>query len=90
MTPTHPVAGGDAPRTAIPLEHEQTPLWEELSQHLDEHSAADLAALGEELERTPWRGAPAGEAIHRAVACSDSAPLVTLAHRLGREWLAGG
>jgi hypothetical protein len=91
-TSPHPsgAEGDDALRSAIPLEHEQTPLWEELSQHLDTHGKLDLVGLREELERSPWRTTPAGEAVHRCLERDDATELLTLAHRLGREWLAAG
>ena len=81
---------GQAQPSAIPLEHEQSPLWEELSQHLEEHGQADLHRLRDELDRSPWRTTPAGEALERCVDRTDSDELLTLAHRLGREWLAAG
>ncbi|MCA9055696.1 MAG: hypothetical protein KDA75_17775, partial [Planctomycetaceae bacterium] len=75
---------------AIPLDHEQAPLWDELNQHLDQHGQADLHLLKDELDRAPWRTSPAGEALQLCLDRTDSAELLTLAHRLGREWLATG
>jgi glycine/D-amino acid oxidase-like deaminating enzyme len=90
MTASPHSADDDAPLTAIPLEHEHTPLWDELSQHLEQQGTLDLQALREELHRSPWRTSPAGEAIQRCLERNDPAELLTLAHRLGREWLAAG
>lgn len=91
-TTAHPSgpAGDDGLRNAIPLEHEQTPLWDELGEHLDQHGQLDLQTLRDDLERTPWRTSTAGEAVHRALDRQDPAELLTQAHRLGREWLAAG
>ncbi|MFV0442957.1 MAG: hypothetical protein ACK5Q5_05260 [Planctomycetaceae bacterium] len=83
-----PQPGDDASRPAIPLDHEQAPLWDELNQHLDEHGRLDLQLIRDELERSPWRTSPAGEALQRTIDRADSAELLLLAHRLGREWLA--
>lgn len=90
MPDNTPPAADDALRSAIPLEHEQAPLWDELGQHLDEHGRLDLQTLREELERSPWRTSPAGEALHRSLERRDPSDLLVLAHRLGREWLAAG
>lgn len=80
----------DAACSAIPLDHEQAPLWEELNGHLNEHGQGDLQALRDELERAPWRTSPPGEALRHAMERADTGALLTLAHRLGREWLAAG
>jgi hypothetical protein len=85
-----PQPADDGARSAIPLDHEQAPLWDELNQHLEEHGRLDLQVLRDELERSPWRTSPAGDALQRTVDRSEPAELLTLAHRLGREWLAAG
>lgn len=92
IAPLPPSEGqnGHEDRAAIPLEHAQTPLWDELNQHLEEHGHLDLQGLRDELERSPWRSTPAGTALYRCLESRDSAELLTLAHRLGREWLAAG
>lgn len=91
MTAPHtPPRPDDDARPAIPLDHEQAPLWDELNGHLDEHGRLDLQVLRDELERAPWRTSPPGEALQRAIDRADAGELLTLAHRLGREWLAAG
>lgn len=85
--PAHTAAGE---RAAIPLDFAQSPLWEELGQHLDREARHDLDTLRDELPRLPWAGTPPAEALTRALERADPAELTTLAHRLGREWIAGG
>lgn len=82
----------DAPvdRAAIPLDHEHSPLWDELHRLVEDEAAGDLTLLREELQRSAWRQTPAGEALARSLERSDAAELTVLAQRLGREWLAAG
>jgi len=68
----------------------ETPLADELGQHLEHDGRADLAALREELQQISWAASPPGDALRRALERADTAELLTLAHRLGRDWLGGG
>jgi hypothetical protein len=80
----------EGPPAAIPLEHEQAPLWEELQQALEREGKDDLEQLRQQVHSAEWSDRPAGIVLQRHLERADADAVIALAHRLGREWLAAG